>query len=131
VRERREGEGHWWDALDVLDVFELADLHPVLAIVGVVAVVLILLGFGFLVLVPLLLAVVDVVVLLLLLVVGGAARTLLGRPWEVEAHTAGPPPEARSWRVRRWRESSRAVEQVARRLELGVDPAPDLAERSP
>jgi hypothetical protein len=131
LRERRDGKGHWWDARDVLDVFEPAELHPVLAIVGVVAVVLILLGLGFFVLVPLLLAIVDVIVLLVLLAAGGLARTLLGRPWEVEARTVGPPPESRSWRVRRWRESGRAVEQVARRLELGNEPAPDLAEHGP
>jgi hypothetical protein len=102
----------------------------VLAVIAVIVLLLAVVGLGFFVVVPLLLAIVDLVVLLALLAVGGVARTAFRRPWEVEATTDGPPAEARSWRVRGWGESGRAVEQVARRLELGAtDPSPDLVER--
>jgi hypothetical protein len=128
VRQEREGSGRWWEALDALDVLHLADLHPALAVVGVVAVVLVAAVVGALFVVPLLLAVVDVLVIAAVLVVGGLVRTLLGRPWEVEARTGGPPAEERTWRVRGWRDSDRAVEQVARGLGAGLtDPAPDIA----
>jgi hypothetical protein len=123
-------DSHWWDVFDVFDVFGLAGESPVLAVLAVVALVLVVVGLGFFVLVPLLLAIVDVLVLLALLAAGGLARTAFRRPWEVEATTDGPPAEARSWRVRGWGESGRAVGQVARRLELGAaDPSPDLVER--
>jgi hypothetical protein len=131
VREKREGEGRWWEALDFLDVFHLADLHPALAIVGVVVLVLLALGIGVVFVVPLLLALVDVLVIAAVLLVGAVARTLLGRPWEVEARTVGTPAEERTWRVRGWRASARAVEQVAQGFELGQrDPAPELAQRT-
>jgi hypothetical protein len=132
TREQRTRDGHWWDVLDVFDLFDLADVHPVLAVVALVVVVAVALGLLVVFLVPLLLALVDVLVIVAVLVVGAAARTLLGRPWEVEARTDGPPAEDRTWRVRGWRESDRAVGQVARSLELGrPNPAPDLAERTP
>src|SRR5829696_4228329 len=94
-RRRAAGEepSRWWEAVDLpLDVAELAELHPVFAIVAAVllaAVVVALAGF---VVVPALLALVDAVVLLALLALGALARTLLGRPWEVEATTEGPRP---------------------------------------
>jgi hypothetical protein len=131
VREKRAGDGRWWEALDVLDVFHLADLHPALAVIGLVVLVLLAAGVGVVFVVPLLLALFDVLVIAAVVVTGAVARTLLGRPWEVEARTAGPPPEERSWRLRGWRASDRAVEQVARGLERGqTDPAPELAHRS-
>jgi hypothetical protein len=131
VAQRREGDGRWWEVLDVFHLLDLAELHPALAAVAAVAILLVLLGLAAVFVVPLLLALVDVLVIAALLVVGAVARTLLGRPWEVEARTAGPPPEERSWRLRGWRASDRAVEQVARGLERGqTDPAPELAHRS-
>jgi hypothetical protein len=129
LRQRREDEGRWWEVLDVLDVFGLVEVHPVLAAVAAVVLLAVLLGLATLFLVPLLLALVDAVVLVALVAAGGLARTLLGRPWEVEARSDGPPEEALVWRVRGWAESGRAVEQVAHRLEAGTHPSPDLAER--
>jgi hypothetical protein len=132
TREQRDGDRHWWDVFDVLDVFDLADVHPALAVVGLVVVLVIVLGLGVVFVVPFLLALVDVLVIAAVLVVGAGARTLLGRPWEIEARTDGPPADERTWRVRGWRESDRGIEQVARGIERGKsNPAPDLAERAP
>ena len=133
VRQEREGSGRWWDVLpfDTFDVFHLADLHPALAAVAATVLLLLALGIGVVFVVPLVLALVDVLVIAAVLVVGAVVRVLLGRPWEVEARTAGPPAEERSWQVRGWRASDRAVHHVARGIELGqTDPAPELASRS-
>lgn len=46
------------------------------------------------------------------------------RPWRVTAETGGPPAERLEWRVKGWRRSRRAVDEVARELSSGVDAAP-------
>jgi hypothetical protein len=60
------------------------------------------------------------------LVVAGIA--LLLRPWQVVAETTGPPTFKRVWRVRGWRSSRRAVDEVAHELSLGLVPEPEDAE---
>jgi hypothetical protein len=69
------------------------------------------------VVVPLLLALLDLLVLLLLLVLGVAARVLLRRPWTVEARTGD---EVRTWKVVGWQASGALVDDVAERLQAGV-----------
>jgi hypothetical protein len=70
---------------------------------------------------PLVLFVVELLVLV-------PAVLLVFRPWRVIATTAGPPPERLEWRVRGWRGSREAVEEVARELGHGVSAAPENAE---
>ena len=57
-----------------------------------------------------------------------AAVLLALKPWAVEATTAGPPAEYRKWRVRGWRASKRAIEEVAGELAAGVPAEPEDAE---
>jgi hypothetical protein len=82
-------------------------------------------GLALAILVLVLLPLVVVVLELVALAVG---VYLLGKPWIIEAETAGPPAELKSWRDRGWRRSRRAVEEVARELRAGVAAEPDEAE---
>ena len=77
-----------------------------------------------------------VVVLPLLLLLGealvvAAGVCVLSRRWVVEATTVGPPPDRYAWRVRGWRRSRKAVEQVADALRQGREPALPGAELAP
>jgi hypothetical protein len=63
----------------------------------------------------------------LLIPIAVAGKLLLRRPWYVEAKTAGA---VTRWRVPRWSETGRVVDEVARALEQGVaEPKPRGAER--
>jgi ABC-type multidrug transport system fused ATPase/permease subunit len=48
-----------------------------------------------------------------------------GRPCAVEAWPEGDEHEKRTWRVRGWRAARRAVAEVTRELQQGVEAAPD------
>lgn len=90
---------------------------------GVVAFILLVLVIGVLALVvlPAIVFLVDAALIVFGLV-------LLGRAWIVEAATAGPPAETKTWRVRGIFASRRAVFEVANELERGLpDAAPDAA----
>jgi hypothetical protein len=52
------------------------------------------------------------------------AVALYLRGWRVTAETSGPPAERVEWRVKGWRKSKRAVDEVARELSAGVPAAP-------
>jgi hypothetical protein len=117
-RPRDEPERvHWLDTLDLFD----AD-NPVAALLAVAAVILIaLLGWFFLV--PLLLAILDLRILILLTLAGLAARTLLRRPWEIEA--LAPDGRRLTWQVVGWKRSRRAITAVTRVLHQGKIPPTD------
>jgi hypothetical protein len=109
-------EGGW---LDILDVGSTADSLPALAvIVGIVLV----LGLFIFVVLPLLLLLGELVIV-------AAGAYVLGKPWFIEAETLGPPEELKVWRVRGWRRSRRAVDEVSRELYLGAEAEPADAER--
>jgi hypothetical protein len=128
-RKERRLDSRWWDVIEL--PFDLGEVPIALAVVGVVLAVIAIVLLATFFVVPLLLALVDVLVIAAVLLVGAGARTLLGRPWEIEARTVGTPAEERTWRVRGWRASARAVDQVAQGFELGQrDPAPELAQRT-
>lgn len=129
-RQADRKERAWRDWLpDFLD-FGLADdaIGPVLGIVLAVVVVVVTIALAVLFVVPALLALVDIVILVLGALVGMLARTLLGRPWEIDAETGGPPAEHRTWRVRGLAASKRAVNDVVLRLQAGVEAHPIDAE---
>lgn len=86
----------------------------------VLAVVLVLL-FG--VVVPVLLALVDVVGVLLIAGLGLLARVALGRPWTIEARADGTG-AVRTWKVVGWRASRERLDEIGRQLAAGLDPAP-------
>jgi hypothetical protein len=80
------------------------------------------------VLISLSLIVLPVVIFVLEAALAVVAVSLVLRPWEVEATTADTPAEQRVWRVRGWRRSKQAVDEVARELSLGEAAAPADAE---
>ena len=109
--------------------FETFDLNPLDALTFADAsgpgalVVSLLVGF----LLVVLIGVFIVVVLPLLLLVGEAVVVAVGvyalsRRWVVEASTLGPPPDRFAYRVKGWRRSRKAVQEVADALRQGRDP---------
>jgi hypothetical protein len=74
------------------------------------------------VLIPLLLFGLELVLLGLAVATGMFARTLLGRPWVVQAQQVGPADEPISWRATGWRHSSRLIDEVSEALQAGRDP---------
>jgi hypothetical protein len=77
-----------------------------------------------LVLVPLLLFGIELILLGLLVAAGIVGRTLLGRPWIVQAIPSGEKADTLTWSVVGWRQSARVMEEIATSLEAGRDPAP-------
>jgi hypothetical protein len=87
-----------------------------LALVAVVVVVIVV--------IPLLLFGIELILLALLVAAGITARTLLGRPWIVQAAPLIAKAEALSWRVVGWRRSNRLIDEVVASLSAGLDPSP-------
>ena len=111
-------------SIEGLDGFDLvgfgSDIDSLQALVLAIALV-VLLAIFILVFLPLLLFLAELAVLV-------PAVLLVFRPWRVIASTPGPPPERLEWRVRGWRGSRAAVDEVARELGHGVHAAPEKAE---
>ncbi len=86
------------------------------------------------VIVPLLLFGIELVLLGLVVAAGVAGRTLLGRPWIVQAKPLASDARVLSWRVVGWRRSSRLIEEISTALGAGLEPPPaealDLAGRA-
>ena len=109
-----------WDSLDGLGAADSPTGFVVGILIGLV--LLAAVSIAIFILLPAIVFVVEIVFVVLAL---AAAR----RPWRVRATTLGPPFEEHEWHVRGWRRSKRAVEEVARELEQGVEPAPAAGER--
>ena len=77
-----------------------------------------------LVVIPLLLFGIELILLGLLVAAGIVGRTLLGRPWVVQAVPSSDAADTLAWRVTGWRRSTRLIDEVAASLEAGLDPAP-------
>ena len=121
-RRRDSGSnGDRSDWRDGLEVFDLADADNPFAALAVVAVVVVVALLGWLLLVPLVLAIIDLTLLVLLTAAGIAARTLLRRPWEIEA--LAPDGRRLTWRVAGWRRSRRTMADITARLRQGHVPA--------
>ncbi len=88
----------------------------VLALLAVVVVAIVV--------IPLLLFGIELILLGLLVAAGIAGRTLLGRPWIVQATPLNAEAEELSWRVVGWRRSNRLIEEVVASLSAGLDPSP-------
>lgn len=82
------------------------------------------------VVIPLLVAILDVLVVLLLGAVGVALRIALRRPWTVEATSSDG--DVLRWRIVGWRASGEKVTAIASELASGGRPEPDwYAKRQP
>lgn len=68
-------------------------------------------------------AVVEIILLVLLLLIGIGSRSLLDRPWIIEA--VPDDGERLSWRQTGWRASADRRDQIATLLEAGITPPPD------
>lgn len=100
----------------------------VLALLAIVVVVLVV--------IPLLLFGIELILLGAVIAVGVFARTLLGRPWIVEAMPLDGDAECLRWHVVGLRRSRRVIDEVAASLTAGLDPTPvegasliDVADR--
>jgi hypothetical protein len=117
-RSRDKGDRtDWLHTVDVID----AD-NPLAALLAV-AVVIVIAVLGWFFLVPLLLAILDLTILILLTLGGLATRTLLRRPWEIEA--LAPDGRRLTWQVVGWQRSRRAITAVTRVLHQGQIPPTD------
>lgn len=105
-----------WDDVMWIDMsdFSLVGLVIGLVISLLVALVIVLL-------LPLVLFLVEALIVL-------AGVALLRGTWFIEASTAGIPPERKTWKVKGWVRSRRAVREVASELRAGVDAAPAEGE---
>jgi len=103
----------------VPDIGGLDDLGVgVLALLAVVVVAIVV--------IPLLLFGIELILLGLVVAVGIVGRTLLGRPWIVQALPLAPEAgeQTLSWRVVGWRRSNRLIDEVAASLGDGLNPSP-------
>jgi hypothetical protein len=122
-RKARIGKMRQGDAAEAVftvpDVGGLDDLGvAVLALLAVVVVAIVV--------IPLLLFGIELILLGLFVAAGIAGRTLLGRPWIVQAAplTTEANAEELGWRVVGWRRSNRLIEEVLTSLRAGLDPSP-------
>ncbi len=115
-RHERGSRGDW---LDGLQLFDTSHDNPLVAI-AVIAVLVLVVGLAWFLVVPLLLAILDLTILVLLTLIGIAARVVLRHPWEIEA--LGPQGRRLSWQVPGWRRSRRAITAVADLLAQGQTP---------
>ena len=112
-RLRRRGDSRGDGALDGFWAGGYAD-DLATALVGVVA------GLAIAVAVVFLLPYVFLVLELLVLPAVVLYRILFRKPWTIEARSDG---ERRTWKVVGWRDSRRAVGEIARAIERGATPA--------
>jgi hypothetical protein len=125
-RKVRIGNTHK-DKVGSADVAEAAFIIPDFGgIDDLGAAVLILAAFVVvaIIMVPLLLFGIELIVLGLLVAISIVGRTLLGRPWVVQATPANNDAGALTWRVVGWQRSGRLINEVAVSLEAGLDPTP-------
>ncbi len=128
-RKTRIGKIRPGDAADA--VFSVPDLGGIDDL-GVAALALLALVVVAIVVVPLLLFGIELILLGLLIAMGIVGRTLLGRPWIVDATPLVGDDEGLMWRVVGWRRSTRLIGEVAASLSAGLDPSPtEAAELMP
>jgi hypothetical protein len=122
-RKTRKADGGRIDAAEAL--FSVPDFNGLDDLGAAVLIVLALVVIA-LVLVPLLMFGIELVLLGLLAAAGIVGRTLLGRPWIVQAIPSDDKADTLTWPVVGWRRSARVIQEVATSLEAGRDPT--LAE---
>jgi hypothetical protein len=112
------GRGNAAEAvLSIPDFGGIDDLGAAVLILAAVIVIAI-------VVVPLLLFGIELILLGLLLAAGIAGRTLLGRPWVIQATPVEDGENTLTWRVVGWQRSARLIDEVATSIEAGLEPAP-------
>jgi hypothetical protein len=125
-RKMRMGKVRAGDAADVLTIPDFGGLDDIgaaiLIIAAAVAVAIIV--------VPLLLFGIELIALGLVVAAGIVGRTLLGRPWVVQAAPGDDSVHALTWRVVGWRRSARLIAEVAASLEAGLNIGPAEATDS-
>lgn len=98
--------------------------------IGAAVLVLVAVAVIAIVVVPLLLFGIELIVLGLVIAAGIIGRTLLGRPWVVQAVPVDGDAQVLAWRVCGWRRSARVIEEVIAALDAGRDPVPsETSER--
>ncbi len=112
-RAGRSDESRWYDHLDAPDFGD--SIAAAVAIIAVLVLIVLTVLFGW----TILLLGIDLLWLLLVGAAGLVGRVVLGRPWRVEAATDG---ERRDWFVQGFRSAGRARDEIARRVQHGLDP---------
>jgi hypothetical protein len=120
-RKARIGKTRAGDAAEA--IFTVPDIGG-LDDLGVAVLVLLALMVVAVVVIPLLLFGMELILLGLVVAVGILGRTLLGRPWIVQATPLVADAQELSWRVVGWRRSTRLIEEVCASLSAGLDPSP-------
>jgi hypothetical protein len=120
-RKARMGKIRPGDAAEA--VFTVPDVGG-LDDIGAAMLVLLAVVVLAIVVIPLLLFGIELILLGLLVAAGVVGRTLLRRPWIVQATPIATAAEELSWRVVGWRRSARAVDEVTASLGAGLDPSP-------
>lgn len=67
---------------------------------------------------------IELIALALLIAAGSVGRTLLGRPWIVQAVPMADGAEVLAWKVVGWRRSARLIDEVEGSLRSGLRPSP-------
>lgn len=121
----REGVELGLDAFDAVDVADAMGslLVPIAIGLAIIAVLLTLVVLGL----PLVVLVLEALFFVVVVAAGIVGRVVLRRPWTIvaeEVATSRTDRGVRTWKVVGWRASGRAVEDVARHLEAGVEPMP-------
>ena len=109
-KSRRNDDAKGWSWLDFLDFDEFSLI--ILAVVGAIFVLI------FFVL-PALIFILQLLIFITLLAVTLFLRTLLRRPWTVEAIRTGPDPRRMDWEVVGWWRSRRVIAEIAQSISLG------------
>jgi hypothetical protein len=115
LRESRE-EALGESALNALGPLDFLD-HP-----GFTIAVLVGAALFFLVLLPLLGIALELIVLLLILWSGIVGRVVLGRPWIVEAVNLDDAGRSRTFAVKGWQGSGRAIEELGTAISVSGPP---------
>jgi hypothetical protein len=117
---------HWYshvlDFLDIPDFGDLGDVGTVIAVIVCAIIAGLLLWF---LVIPAVLAVLDLVLVLLLLVAGLFAHLVLGRPWEVQASCSD---RRVVWLVTGWRRSQSKIIDVEDSLRAGTIPSGSITQ---
>lgn len=92
--------------------------------IGVAVLTLLVVVVLAIVVIPLLLFGIELILLGLLVAAGVVGRTLLGRPWIVQATPLATEAEDLSWRVVGWRRSACVIDEVTASLGAGLEPSP-------
>jgi hypothetical protein len=107
------GGSDWFTAFDDTDL-----VGGLLLLVGAVVFALVL--------IPILLFGFELVIAGVLLAAGLAGRTVLGKPWTVEARALDGSDRIVCWRVTGWRRSKKLIDQLRHDLAAGREPEPEV-----